>query len=542
MISDSTGRELFEYDRKKNVSTKLDVSKGLIEPISIAAEQKWIESAQALALKGDMATTRAILEAGINEHPNSVDLRFALAGILQQTGRFDDSESLLREILIQQPNHTGASFLLANMLSDRGRLQAMALVFRSLFSLAPHDVELTIQAVEALDECGKQADAAAICEAQIEAGVDDARLHAYAGMLQIQLGQFAVARKHYLYAIAHDDKAVEWNIPTGLSALQRYTTIEHPDISFFLSGLERSDLSDNARASLGFALAKAHDDVGNYAEATRYLREANASVHRTRPWSRKHWRRMVEARLSATPRPARTNYPEDWTPVFIIGAPRSGTTLAAELLSRFPGVKNRGELACLPRLAKKASLLNPDKPELLEDAAAVYEAQSRQDDSSAHWFIDKQPLNILRVDLILAMWPNARIIYCERGVRDTAVSLWFQHFVNAEQDYAYDFADIAVVINDCRRLAVAAIRHHAGSIYKLRYEELISNPAQCIGAVVTWLGIATEDLSAHPDSGESSAISTGSLWQARQPVYKRSVGRWLNYSPYVPELLKLPAD
>jgi hypothetical protein len=304
----------------------------------------------------------------------------------------------------------------------------------------------------------------------------------------------------------------------------------------FRDSLAREDLSTKARASLLFAAGKANDDVGDYAQAADYFRSANALAHATTAWSRKNWRRAIESRLVSKPFAQRLDAP-DFVPVFIVGMPRSGTTLAAELLARYPIVRNRGELPWLAKLAQLPPLAGNPPRAMLERCAAIYAAQLRQDDSgAARFFIDKQPLNFRYVDMIMALWPNARIVHCTRGARDTALSLWAQSFSEDVQGYACDFADIALVMRDCERLMALWSARYPDAIRELRYEELAAQPDAQIAALAAWIGVP-EPVVAQAEKAPE-AIGTASLWQARQPVYTRSIGRWRNYAPFVPELEK----
>src|SRR6185312_6187817 len=194
-------------------------------------------------------------------------------------------------------------------------------------------------------------------------------------------------------------------------------------------------------------------------------------------------RRSVEAKISHTLPAGQLAAPTDWTPVFIVGLPRSGTTLLADRLARHPDVCQRGELPWLPAVAEQVINGNGEYRERLQHAAATYTAQLLQDDSSARWMLDKQPHNFMHVDLILARYPNA--------------------------------------------------------IRIVQYEHLVSDPASLLRSVADWLGLPPHDLvSSNTDNG--SIISTASLWQARQPINTRSLRRWEHYSAYVPELLQLP--
>jgi len=498
------------------------------------AEAQALAELRAAILRGDWNTAARHAEAGLSEHPDSLELRRALAGIQRQLGRPDEAEALLRTVLAREPGDFAAAFTLAEVLLDAGRGAAAADTLQHCFATGAHDAEFAIRAIELLDEGGRKLAASKIAEAALAASPDDARLHAYAGMLDVQIGDFERARTHFEFALAHDLRACEWHVSLGLSSAQRYADATHPDFRRFDVALARTDLSDKARASLLFAAGKAHDDIGDYAQAADFFRRANALAHAQTAWSRKNWRRAVEARLSSRPF-AQNLDAADFVPVFIVGMPRSGTTLAAELLARYPGVRNRGELPWLAKLAQLPVLAGNPARATVQRCAAIYASQLRQDDSGdARFFIDKQPLNFRYVDLIMALWPNARIVHCTRGARDTALSLWAQSFSEDVQGYACDFADIAQVMRDCERLMALWSARYPDAIRALRYEELAAQPQAQIAALAEWIGLRSNPAPRTDASPE--AIGTASLWQARQPVYTRSVGRWRNYAPFVPEL------
>lgn len=537
-MNDSTKKERATNSSLPSAIESIDRS--LIER-SDATPQERLERARALALISDMKGAGSILAAAVATFPDSIDLRLALAGVYLQSTRVPEAEKLLEGILMHSASHVGAGLLLARSLSRQGRFAAMAKTLRELFLHGRQDPDSVIEAVELLDAGNRQSDAAAICENEIAAGSTDPRIFAYAGMQHVQLGEFDLARVRYLYAVSHDKRALEWNIPVALSSLQRYADRNHPDFELFTNGLQQKALSDHAHASLGFALGKMHDDLADYENAALHFRAANSLVRSANPWSRKHWQRSIASRLLAKPRLGRQTHATAWAPLFIVGVPRSGTTLTTELLSRHPDVCNRGELGWLPKIAAQLELASSNSVAQLDHAASIYEAQLLQDDGTrAKWIIDKEPLNLLRVDLIMALYPNARIIFCQRNARDTALSLWSQYFTGGAQAYAYDLTDTAVVIQGCRRLMSHWLTQYGPSIYVVNYEELTSNPSSCIDQLALWLGLDEHDFI--NNEGSQTSISTGSLWQARQPVYRRSVERWRHYATFVPELLRIPLD
>lgn len=511
-----------------------------MNPAAAHSEDAWLAEIRVLVMRRELAPAQALLAQALAACPASTELRRLQAGLYQQSGKLELAEQTLREVLGRDPGDAGSAFALASMLAPQARSAAVAGVLRTCFAAGPdtHDPELAINAIELLADIGRHAAASAIAEAAIAATPDDARLHAYAGMLAMQLGDFERARSRYLFALQHDPRAPEWHVAIGLASSLRYRDATHPDFGLFHDGLQRDGLSDLARAELHFALGKAHDDIGAYAEAASHFREGNAIRKRLANWSRKAWRRAIEARLAAKPPATIASAPRDnFTPIFVVGMPRSGTTLLAELLSRYPRVCNRGELPWLARLAERASLGGKPAQPALDTAAKEYARQSRQDDAGeARWFIDKQPLNFRYLDLALAMFPDARIIHCQRNPRDTALSLWMQCFLEEVQGYSYDFDDIAVVIRDCNRLMAHWGARFPGSIRTVHYEDLVSSPDSVVAGLAAWIGMPPAEAS--NATAPPSAISTASLWQARQPVHTNSVKRADRYLPYIPELAR----
>jgi len=503
-------------------------------------EQEWLEHAQALMLRGELARAEALISDALKDYPSSFALRRILAGIRIQAGREAEGEALLTQLFAERPEEIGNAFTLARTLANQSKGAAAARVLRTHFQRSRTDPELAIQAIELLDDCGRKRDAAEIAELAVAAAPEDFRLYAYAGMLESQLGNFPQARARYLRAM-DAPLACEWHMPLGLALMQRYHDAQHPDFALFRDCLARGDLSAKARSSLLFAFAKAYDDIGEYARAASYSREANALAHAATKWSRENWRMEVEARLNAGPID-RAEPLADFNPIFIVGLPRSGTTLVAELLAHFPQVCNRGESPWLATLAEQGSPRGQPHGTTLQNAAVTYATHMRRDDApSSRWFIDKQPLNLRYIDLILALFPNARIVHCTRNPRDNALSLWMQSFSEDVQGYAYDFSDMAFVMQDCARLMSQWRTRYQDTIHEVKYEQLVASPSHVIADLAGALGLAPQSSDQLALPATPGEISSASLWQARQPIYARSVDRWKNYIRFLPELLGFPA-
>ncbi|WP_239951885.1 tetratricopeptide repeat protein [Dyella terrae] len=168
-------------------------------PPADAPEAEWLARGRALTLQGHVQTALAIYEQASEHFPASSDIRIGLAGLCWQAGQQERAESLLRAWLTDHHNDDASTFLLVDLLREQGRLGDAADAMRTLFTHGPQSVDTVIRAIETLDDYGRQQDAAAIGEAAIANGANDPRLHAYAGMLAIQLRTvraYAAALRH----------------------------------------------------------------------------------------------------------------------------------------------------------------------------------------------------------------------------------------------------------------------------------------------------------------------------------------------------------
>lgn len=512
----------------------------LIAALGAKPAGDWLACARQLVLRRAAGTARAVMAAAHERFPHDGNITFALSGLERDAGRGDAAAALLRELLSADPAHAAGALTLARLLGDAGRVGAAGDVLRAAFVDHRQPLEIAFRAMDLLDALEREDVARDIAESEIAQGSKDPRIHAYAGMYAVQLGDFGRARERLLFAHAHSPQAPEWNVPYGLAMAQRYRDASHPDFALFAECSGRSDLGDRARMNLAFATGKAHDDIGDYAAAARSFAEANAIARRLAPVSRKQWRRKVAARIAAPPLPLRRAPDADpFTPIFIVGMPRSGTTLVAELLSRLPRVRNRGELGWLWKIAQKLPAAGAPDARQLDALAAEYAAHLVRDDGGdAHWFIDKQPLNLVNIELAMALWPHARIVHMTRNARDNALSLWMQSFIDATYAFASDFADIAAMQQGCDKLMAHWRTRYPDAIRSVAYEALATDPAREIAALAEWIGIPPAEPASADD--KPGSINTASLWQARQPVYTRSVGRWRNYAGFIPELLSFP--
>lgn len=456
---------------------------------------------------------------------------YAEAERLWRADRAAEAEAILRELVARDPHREDAPVLLATIERDGGRFGAAAATLLEACRRQGFPVDFTLRTAQFVQRCQRPGLAADACESALTAGAGGPELHAVAGNLRVECGAFDAARAHFLAALDGGIDLERWFVLAALARTQRYGDPAHPDFARFRAHIESTGASPRARAATLFGFAKASDDVGDLGAAAAALHSANGLVRSIVPWSPSVWDESVHARQHE--HPVALSGSDGFAPVFVVGLPRSGTTLTASRLARRTGARDRGELRTFGYIANTLIAgRHLADPGALSEGARLYRAHAVQDDAPAVAYIDQDPLNFRWLHLVAAMFPQARIVHCVRSRRDVVLSLWSQDFAHPDEAFAFDFPSIVGFAAGHDRL----MRHwHATlgvPIETVRYESLVEDPEGVIDDLARRLGLPE---STGPDA-PAAPIESASAWQARQPVYTTSMGRWRRYLPFVPEL------
>lgn len=494
-----------------------------------AAVSIWQRVAARLLANGDAVTAEGLIEQGLLAHPGESGLRYLLGNAMRIQGRHAAAEHELRAVLAAEPGHPDAALSLAYLLRERGRLSDAVTVMLARWHFVRGEPEEARRTATFVAQCNHHSEALHVCTQALE-DHPDARVLALRGSLALTLGQFGRAAIDLRLAVDMDPtQATAW---LWLALARKFQTHDDPDLAALEAVAAAQPVGSAVHICAGFALGKAYDDLEDFSAAVRVLREANAAMVTRTGWQTREWEDFVARQINEVPPEALAV--SDFTPVFVVGMPRTGTTLAATLLDRHPQVRNRGELGWLAAASEQGAPQHYPRG-FLTRVAELYSAQLRQDDEPVRCYLDKNPFNFRYLGVAAALFPQARVIHCRRDQRDTALSIWRQHFGNAENGYAYRFSDIAAVVRGHDRLMKHWQAVLSLPIYELDYETLVARPDEAIEDVLRFLGLDSRARMVDAAPG-CQAIGTASLWQARQPIYKTSVGRWRSYAPYLPEL------
>jgi tetratricopeptide (TPR) repeat protein len=299
-------------------------------------------------------------------------------------------------------------------------------------------------------------------------------------------------------------------------------------------------------AELRYAIGKYFDDVEDFKRAFLSYSRANELLKTiAEVYDRKARTRFVNdlVRIYTPETVARVEAGASAStkPVFVIGMPRSGTSLAEQIISSHPSAKGAGELMFWSDAVREhgsgigqGMLDESTRRKLAEAYLRTLEGQA----GDALRIVDKAPVNSDYLGVIHSVFPNARIIYMQRDPIDTCLSCYFQKFSLA-LNYTMDLPDLAHYYREHHRLMAhwRAVLP-PGTVLDLPYEELIVDQERCSRKILDFLGLEWDDrcLDFHQTK---RAVVTASFWQVRQKIYKNSVARWRNYERFIKPLLGL---
>lgn len=297
------------------------------------------------------------------------------------------------------------------------------------------------------------------------------------------------------------------------------------------------------RERIDFALAKAYDDCGIYNSAWRHLQRANAAKRQRRPAfsHTTYFQALAQVcsffRADKIKRLACDALDDGPRPIFIVGLPRSGTTLVERQLASHPEVAAGGERPDIQQAV--SSQLQPFPATLEQEPGATvralrreYQLKTRALGGSNLLVTDKMPGNVFYLGLIRMVFPEAIIVHCRRNALDTCLSIYFQDF-DKNHEFANDLEDLSAYYQGYRSLVAHWRDQLPGLALELWYEEVVKNPEATRKKLWAYCGLPQSPATINDNL---PVADTASLWQVREPVYTRSVRRWRNYAEFLGDL------
>jgi tetratricopeptide (TPR) repeat protein len=485
---------------------------------------------------------RAILKA----RPTDVAAIRMLAEVAVRLGRLEAAENLLARCLELAPTFSGARFNYATVLYRRGQSEAAIAQTDRLLAEDPRHPGYRNLRAAALARIGENAQAVEAYAGVLKDFPDQPKVWMSMGHALKTVGRQADCIDAYRRALALAPQLGEawWSL-----ANLKTVHFSAADAQAMAAQLVRDDLSDEDRFHLEFALGKAREDAGDYAAAFESYARGNALRRRELDYEADETSRFV-ARAKAVFTPAffaerQGQGAEAADPIFIVGLPRSGSTLVEQILASHSQVEGTQELPDIIALARRiggratresesrypealAELTAADLKALGEEylqRVAVHRKLGRP------FFVDKMPNNFQHLGLIQLILPNAKVVDARRHPLGCGFSCFKQHFARG-QGFTYDLTDLGRYYADYVRLMDHFDAVLPGRVHRVIYERMVAEPEAEVRALLAACGLPFEDACLRFYENDR-AVRTASSEQVRRPIFTEAADHWKNYDAWL---------
>jgi tetratricopeptide (TPR) repeat protein len=509
-----------------------------------------IAAADALC-EGRAADAHRLLSALLTRRPDDIQALWAFAELAARTGRPHDAEALLARALAQAPGFTAVRYAYAMALHHQGKAaQTIAEADRLLAEDPSHPIYRQLGAAARM-QVGDFDAAAAGYRAVLDSHPDLPLTWMAYGHVLKTLGRQGEAIAAYRDAIRLRPGLGEawWSL-----ANLKTVALTGDDIAQMTAELGRPGLSDEDRFHLQFALGAAQEAAGADAAAFETYARANALRRAALPYdpdeTSLHVARckgLLSASFLAARRGGGCPRPD---PIFIVGLPRSGSTLIEQILASHSQVEGAQELPEVEILATRLGGAAPKAsqsayPDILaalsgEEFRALGEAYLQRAavhrKTAAPFFVDKMPNNFAHVGLIRLMLPNARIIDARRHPVACCFSAFKQHFAMG-QPFSYGLADLARYYSDYVELMAHFDAVSPGAVHRVIYEQMVADPEAEVRRLLAFCGLPFEAGCLRFYENDR-AVHTASSEQVRRPIFTDATDHWRRFEPWLGPLMR----
>lgn len=497
---------------------------------------------------GRIEDAAARYERAVSLDPRDANAHNNLGVALVQLRRIDEARVQFERALHLRPDHAHAHHNLGNVLAQAGKIGDAIPHLEYACALNPDLVDTHRSLGAACRKEGRLDEAVRHYRHVLASRPDDAETHNELGTLLKFQGSFDAASTHYGQAIAIKPSYAH---PHYNRAEIKTFYPGDPDLAALERLAVKEELSADDAVLIHFALAKALEDCGEFDRAFQHLREANDLKRRQICYDEPGVEQYLRQVATVFDRRLLDRFANEGdassAPIFVVGMPRSGSTLVEQILSTHPEIFGAGEsidftTSLHTALSEKAQAFRFPEciPGLdgvtLRRIAQAYTTRLRARAGGDLRIVDKTPANFIYVGLIHLIFPNAKIIHTVRNPIDTCLSCYSKLFTEGQQ-FSYDLAELGRLY--CRYAALMAHWRSVlppGTILDVSYGEVVDDLETQARRLIDHCGLPWDDrcLRFHENH---RPVSTASTAQIRRPLFRTSLDRWRRYEPHLAPLL-----
>ena len=499
---------------------------------------------------GKMEDARRLIQGSLEVNPENPDALNHLGQVYIRFSDYASAERCFRQAIEYDARHFNALNNVANCLRHVGDLEAALAHYERAREIEPRNPVCAFNLGLTLNALGRPRDAIEWLTKATEYDAANFLAHHHLGILFEQLGEFQAANTHYLAALDYQPKHYE-SLAALLNSPEHEAT--DPQVDSAREALRQHDLSPDTRLRLEHALGKHFEKARNYDIAFQHFRNSNEVEKAVaRPFDlsaySKEFDRLISFYTRETIQQLAQFGSQDERPVFVVGLPRTGTSLTEQILSSHSAVYGAGELSYMGSIADqiKSSADEGDPGTPPSPASALTQESigqlsrgyldglGKKSPESASRIVDKYPINYVHLGLISILFPNAKIIHCQRDPLDVAISCYTVLF-KLGNNFTTDLAHFGLYYKEYQRLMAHWSTAMPTRYFELQYEDLIREPESVTRELIAFCDLPWEEECLRFDRNKRSVL-TPSNWQVRQKLYDTSVGRWKNYEKHLLEL------
>lgn len=507
---------------------------------------------------GEPRVAEELIRIAVNLRPENAEFHYNLANAIREDNRFPAAIQEYKRALQINPNHFKALLNLGDSLRIMGEYEAADDAFNRAMQLNPEDSYVKLNKANLHLEMGDGDKAAEMYQELIKDKPGDAKLYSNCGAAYKQVGKMKEAAECFRKAVDID--------PNMLGAIYSAVGLEKvkPDDPWFelLNKLKQNPrLALHEKTGLCFTLGKMYHDIGEYDAAFMNYSEGNSL--RDQMSARLNRRFNARQHQNATDQIIKAYSPErlknirkvgalgddEYTPIIIVGMPRSGTTLTEQIIASHPMCNGAGELPDIIDLAHKIderenseeTLPFPQNIELLDEARSIelasrYLARLRELCGNSPRVTDKMPGNFNYLGFIVHLFPAAKIIDCRRDPIDNCLSCFMQNF-SRRHEYSNDLKHLAIAYKEYEKLMDYWYKNLPVPVYRSQYEDLVENHEESARKLLEFCELEWDDAVLEFYKTKRN-IQTASVVQVRQPLYTSAIKRWKKYEKHLKPLIE----